>query len=156
MNVTYTVCPTCTMNVKKRNSNSRWKTCSTLHKYLHYQGCQFIISLHRLQRRNDPRRCQAGVKQGHQVIRSHVTEMQWRNLARQPVQMSGMQGGEKIERIKEEEEEDLESFSEKSSLGLREVRRGLLAAHILHSERNWFLCPSKNCHLIVWGKKVRN
>lgn len=50
----------------------------------------------------------------------------------------------------EEEKEDLESFSEKSNLDPREVRRGLLAANMLHSETNGiFLCMSKNCNWCV-------
>lgn len=49
----------------------------------------------------------------------------------------------------EEEEEDRESFSEKSNLDPREVRRGLLAANTLHSETNGgFVCLSKNWKLM--------
>lgn len=79
-----------------RHSNSWWKTCSTLQHNLHNQDCQFIISMCCIHRRNDPWRCQAGVKQGHCVTGSHVTEMQWRSLACQ-CRWSGIQGGEMIE-----------------------------------------------------------
>lgn len=112
---------------------------------------------------------QAGVKRGHWVTRSHVTELRWRSVACQPVWMERKAGGRDDGKNKERGGGgvgDLETLREKASRRPREVRKNrgggcsLLAYCIWRNTCRIFYSPrthenQRKCFVVRKKKKKK-